>query len=316
MQEELDDTVKEHIVNLRIDGLTDLSTKLQENYEKYVKDLAININDASQLVADSADNLSKVFGDVNASFNAYIKSLHPDAFVGEYNMGVPEMVAKDLAVQTKWTEGINLSTTNIEKKLTDYVDNLSEKESKYWAAMTSEAAKISAQVGDLNNALNDLLHSNLIKNGDFSGGKLGEEYISGGLASGTKSAKPGLYQINEKGPEAIITRRGVMLMPLRAGDGVIPADLTENLMAMAKSGMVPVQTPNFQAPEYNVSQNTNQNVTIHYDSLIRVDGNMDSTVVPQIEEIAKGLISNASFKKNIYNYTAKEMGKDMRKAGH
>jgi len=101
--------------------------------------------------------------------------------------------------------------------------------------MKSEATKISEQVGDLNDMFRQLLI-----NGDFSGGKLGEEYLSGGLAKGTKSAKPGLYQINEKGPEAIITRRGVMLMPLKAGDGVIPADLTENLMAMAKSGMVPV----------------------------------------------------------------------------
>ena len=62
MQEELDDTVKEHIVNLRIDGLTDLSTKLQENYEKFVKDLAINIDSAVNLVSNSADNLTSVLG--------------------------------------------------------------------------------------------------------------------------------------------------------------------------------------------------------------------------------------------------------------
>lgn len=311
MQEELDDTVKEHIVNLRIDGLTDLSTKLQENYEKYVKDMVINVNHAVDLVSNSADNLSKVLDNVNSSFNAYLKSFHPDAFQGEFVLGIPKMIEEDTKIMTEWVEGVNLPDNQIGKKLKEYEDNLSEKESDYWDAMTSEAVKISDQVGDLNKAFRDF-----VNNGDFSGGKLGEEYISGGLAKGTKSAKPGLYQINEKGPEAIITRRGVMLMPLKAGDGVIPADLTENLMAMAKSGMVPVQTPNFQAPEYNVSQNTNQNVTIHYDSLIRVDGNMDQTVVPQIEEIAKGLISNNAFKKNIYNYTTREMGKDMRKAGH
>ncbi len=80
MQEELDDAVKEHIVNLRIDGLTDLSTKLQENYEKYVKDMAINVNHAADLVSNSADNLSKVLDNVNSSFNAYLKSFHPDIF--------------------------------------------------------------------------------------------------------------------------------------------------------------------------------------------------------------------------------------------
>lgn len=320
MQEEIDDTVKEHIVNLRIDGLTDLSTKLQENYEKFVKDLSINIDSAANLVKNSAENLTGVLGQVNTTFNAYLKSFHPDAWQGgaspknpdlRMGMGVPQVTADDLKIQTKWTEGTNLATSefdNPEKIYTEYLphyeDNLSAKESAYIDKMQSEAEKIREEVGTLNSYFKLLLNKDDITE-DLSG-----------YASGTKSAKAGLHRINENGPEAIVTRRGVMLMPLKAGDGVIPADLTENLMQMAKSGMVPVQMPNFQAPQYNVSQNTSQNVTIHYDSLIKVDGNMDSSVVPQIEEIAKGLISNASFKKNIYTYTTKEMSKDMRKAGH
>lgn len=320
MQEEIDDTVKEHIVNLRIDGLTDLSTKLQENYEKFVKDLSINIDSAVNLVKNSADNLTGVLGQVNTTFNAYLKSFHPDAWQGgaspqnpdlRMGMGVPQVTADDLKIQTDWKEGTNLATSefnNPEKIYTEYLphyeNNLSEKESNYIDKMQSEAEKIREQVGKLNSYFKLLLDKDDITE-DLSG-----------YAGGTKSAKAGLHRINEKGPEAIVTRRGVMLMPLKAGDGVIPADLTENLMAIAKSGMVPVQTPNFQAPQYNVSQNTSQNVTIHYDSLIKVDGNMDQSVVPQIEEIAKGLISNASFKRNIYTYTTKEMSKDMRKAGH
>lgn len=320
MQEEIDDTVKEHIVNLRIDGLTDLSTKLQENYEKFVKDLAINIDSAVNLVKNSADNLTGVLGQVNTTFNAYLKSFHPDAWQGgaspknpelRMGMGVPQVTADDLNIQTDWEKGTNLASSEFKnpeniytKYLPHYENNLSEKESNYIDKMQSEAERIRKEVGTLNNYFQMIL-----KEGEIT------EDLSG-YASGTKSAKPGLHRINEKGPEAIVTRRGVMLMPLKAGDGVIPADLTANLMEMAKSGMVPMQTPNFQAPQYNVSQNTSQNVTIHYDSLIKVDGNMDQSVVPQIEEIAKGLINNNSFKKNIYTYTAKEMSKDMRKAGH
>ena len=55
---------------------------------------------------------------------------------------------------------------------------------------------------------------------------------------------------------------------------------------------------------------------VHFDSLIRIDGNVDEKVMPQIEEIAKGLINNTSFKRNIYTFTSKELAKDMKKAGY
>ena len=249
--------------------------------------------------------------ELNRYFNEYLKSFHPDAWYDEGYMGISQMTADDLKVMVDWDKDVNLDSSYITHILEHYNDNLSAKEYAYQEAMKTEAEKIRQQVGDLNDMFRKLLG-----NGNLPTNSTNTDEILDGYAKGTKSAKPGLHRINEKGSEAIVTRRGVMLMPLKAGDGVIPADLTANLMEMAKSGMVPVQTPSFQAPEYNVAQNNNQNVTIHYDTLIRVDGNMDSSVVPQIEEIAKGLINNNSFKKNIYSYTAKELGKDMRKAGY
>ena len=135
-------------------------------------------------------------------------------------------------------------------------------------------------------------------------------------AKGTKNSKGGLSLVNDgNGPEMIVTKRGV-LIPLSKGDGVIPADLTENLINLAKAGALPVQTSNVKPPEYHFDQNVNQNMDVHFDSLIRIDGNVDEKVMPQIEEIAKGLINNTSFKRNIYTFTSKELAKDMKKAGY
>ena len=313
MQEELDDTVKEHIVNLRVEGLTDLQTQLQENFEKYVKDLAVNLDDAIELVKDSVNNLSSQLENVDNSFNAYIKSFHPDAYAGQLGMEEIDQVADAINIQTGWTKGKNLEYNELRRPggITSYVphydDNLSKEEYAYQNNIQNQAQKIREDVGDIRD---------IFRKGFVLREAPVEEILEDGYAKGTKNAKPGLHRINENGSEAIVTRRGVMLMPLKAGDGVIPADLTANLMEMAKSGMVPVQTPNFQVPEYNVSHNTNQSINIHYDNLIKIDGNADQSIIPQLEEIAKGLMSNASFKKNIYNYTTKEMSKDMRKAGH
>lgn len=137
-------------------------------------------------------------------------------------------------------------------------------------------------------------------------------------AKGTKSARGGMSLVNDgpgNKPELIVTDHGILL-PLSPGDGVIPGDLTENLMKIAQNGGLPMQMPDIKMPDINTNQVVNSNANIHFDSLIRVDGNLDETVLPSIEEIAKQLTSNKNFKQNIYNFTSKEMAKDMRKAGY
>ena len=57
------------------------------------------------------------------------------------------------------------------------------------------------------------------------------------------------------------------------------------------------------------TNNTSTNIEQHYDSLIQVQGNVDSTVVSDIDSLAQKLYKGA------YEYTIKEVAKDARKGG-
>lgn len=137
-------------------------------------------------------------------------------------------------------------------------------------------------------------------------------------ASGTLSAKKGIAEIWEDGPEIITTDKGTFI-PFEGGEGVIPAQETANLIKIAqgfKNGKLPLQMPDMSAykPVQN-SQHITNNSTIHIDSLITINGNADQSTVDQLKEIANNLMQNRQFKDNIYNYVTKEQTKDARMAG-
>lgn len=48
-QDALDDTVKDHIYNLQIDGLDKLSTQLNDDYEKYCKELSSSVGEIEKV---------------------------------------------------------------------------------------------------------------------------------------------------------------------------------------------------------------------------------------------------------------------------
>ena len=95
-----------------------------------------------------------------------------------------------------------------------------------------------------------------------------------GKATGSRSInKNDRYLTQELGGEIITTKDGV-LIPLEAGDGVIPAQLTKNLFEMARNypnlpGTEMVQIPNLP------NSGMKQNITVTYGSLLTVNGNVD-----------------------------------------
>lgn len=189
-----------------------------------------------------------------------------------------------------------------------YTNNLSAEENEYWKTMTSDSNKLVSDVGRIADALTDPYTTPRI------GGTETKPY-----AKGTTHAKGGMSLVNDgpgNKPEMIVTKRGI-LIPLSPGDGVVPGDLTANLMQIAKSGSLPLQMPEIKIPDINMGgQVLNSTADIHFDSLIRVDGNVDETVLPAIKDIATGLMQDSTFKRNIYTFTSKELAKDMKKAGH
>lgn len=81
-------------------------------------------------------------------------------------------------------------------------------------------------------------------------------------------------------------------MPLSKGSGVINANLTSKLMDIATN--YPAY-PNFMST-IPAGGNVTSNTTVSFDSLITINGNVDESVIPQIENIAKELMNNRNFK--------------------
>lgn len=81
-QESLEDTIQDHLYNIQVEGLEDLKTELQENYEDYVRDLAQNLdkikdvmNGVGDTVSDAAKNINKTLRNILAQYGVTLSDL-------------------------------------------------------------------------------------------------------------------------------------------------------------------------------------------------------------------------------------------------
>lgn len=123
---------------------------------------------------------------------------------------------------------------------------------------------------------------------------------------GTRSInQDGRYLTQEDGGEIITTKDGV-LIPLKAGDGVIPAQLTEKLFELAREGVDNPSPSRVEIPNSVLSASgAKSNVTVTYGSLLTVNGNVDKEVLPSLKTILQ----------ESYEYTQKKLSADMRRGG-
>lgn len=115
--------------------------------------------------------------------------------------------------------------------------------------------------------------------------------------------KDDIYLTQEDGGEIITTKEGV-LVPLKAGDGVIPAQLTEKLFQMAREYPSAPTTPGIEIPNLQTTGNRS-NVSVTYGSLLTVNGNVDKEILPNLKTILQ----------ESYSYTQKRLAQDAAKAG-
>lgn len=73
-QDDLDDTVKDHVYNLQVDGLDELKDTLQENYDNYVKDLARNLDAILDAVNGATSTVVAGLDSVTDAINKLLKS--------------------------------------------------------------------------------------------------------------------------------------------------------------------------------------------------------------------------------------------------
>lgn len=112
-----------------------------------------------------------------------------------------------------------------------------------------------------------------------------------GYASGTKrvGGSPRLAMTNENGREIIVTKKGI-LTPMEPSDGIIPNDMTETLMKMAMDyqnySMPEIKIPDVQIINKDDSDG-GDNISIHYDTLLTVQGDVTKDALPDLKTILK-----------------------------
>ena len=77
-QDEIDDTVHEQTIKIQMDGLDELKTELQEDYDKYIKDLAQNLDKITDLINGATDIVTSSFGKVGETIQKMLESLGVD----------------------------------------------------------------------------------------------------------------------------------------------------------------------------------------------------------------------------------------------
>ena len=170
----------------------------------------------------------------------------------------------------KWSKEL---TSNFEKA-TDVINNAVNSVGNNTATVMETLAKILKLYG-VNP--DDLLTSSDLGNLD-------------GYASGTKrvGGVPRLAMTNEKGREIIATKKGI-LTPVEPSDGIINHDMTETLMKMA-SEYQSFHMPEIRMPDVQIVSNGDSsggNVSIHYDSLLTVQGDVTRDALPDLKTILK-----------------------------
>lgn len=135
-------------------------------------------------------------------------------------------------------------------------------------------------------------------------------------AKGSKHINGNILGItNEDGREIVITKNHGIIIPLQSGDGVIPNNLTENLMDMAKEyqqngyslngmndykefdGMRAIQKSQI------VNNNRGGDVHLSIDNSVKVQGDVTKDTLPDLQTIMK----------KSSEYTQHEIAKNMRR---
>lgn len=189
--------------------------------------------------------------------------------------------------------------------LSQLKETLQESFDDRWEEIGSDLEKISTVIGEATaltttsmDAINTTLQTLLKHYG-----------IDASFASGTTGVPRKLRaRVGESGSEIITTNNG-LIMTLDKGSGVIPNDMTENLMLMAQ-GIIPnILTASSSIPSVDSIRGGDTKIEQHYDSLIHIDGSADAATVEDIKRMTNDLLDKS------YQYTSKKIYEGHIKAG-
>lgn len=121
LQEKVDaknDTIKDHIYQLQVDGLDELKTELNDDYEKYVKKLSQSVeeidkalSDMTNIISGSASNVGTVLESILSHFGITAKD------IGLENLNIAHAATGGLVKATKRAGDDGLSTLKIDEEV-------------------------------------------------------------------------------------------------------------------------------------------------------------------------------------------------------
>ena len=132
-----------------------------------------------------------------------------------------------------------------------------------------------------------------------------DKYGVNRYAKGTLGTKKDQWAItDEYGPElTLIPGKDGNLSFMRAGTGVVPADLTKRLMEIAQMPINELGNNIVKAVVPNI-ETTNQAVQVNFEALVKAD-NITNDVLPEVEKLVEKQLN--TFTKNL-NYSLKKVG--------
>ncbi|MDE5830429.1 MAG: hypothetical protein K2H53_01760, partial [Clostridia bacterium] len=206
-------------------------------------------------------------------------------------------------------DALNELKTILQDEFDERWDNIGQDLNEIQKLIAAANELTAAQSHTVGNALNKLLSFYGINPSATDLNQFGNVT---GYASGTRKVdKDKVAWTQENGQEVIVRKSdGAILTPLSRGDSVIPNDLTNNLFDWGMRNPQEFADSLVRGiPDIPKAQSPITTVEQHYDSLLNVEGNVDSTVVTDLEKFAK------TFYQGAYKYTVNEIARDARKKG-
>lgn len=121
LQEKVDaknDTIKDHIYQLQVDGLDELKTELNDDYEKYVKKLSQSVEEIDKALSDMANIISGSASNVGDTLESILSHFGINAKdIGLENINIAHAATGGLVKATKRAGDDGLSTLKIDEEV-------------------------------------------------------------------------------------------------------------------------------------------------------------------------------------------------------
>ncbi len=322
--------------------------ELQKNITDSASDMKSAMKEITDMYKDMAqselDNLFKIIDARNKALSAKKEYYDYDKTISSKTKDIRSLQAQIAALEGVETAEAKAKRATLQEQLSDAQDDLNDTINDHMFDLSQDSLNdmkdvlqdafddkwdnISGNLEEIANlmaAANTLTASSTATINDTLNELLkyyGIDPVSTGLkttvgyASGTKRAgKDQNVWVNELGTELMVSPSdSAIYAGIRKDMGVLPADLTKNMFEWGALNPSDYMGDTIAVMQklLDSGQKTGEIgnvVNQHYDSLLNVEGNVDSTVISDMKKFTKTMYEGA------YQYTVKEIVRDAKSRG-